>query len=36
MSRPVACPLETAAALGMSERQEGGGLWGLWGTCWHL
>lgn len=36
MSRPVACPLETAVALGMTERQEGRGPWGLWGRRWHL
>lgn len=36
MSRPVACPLEAAGALGMTQRQEGRGLQGLWGRCWHL
>lgn len=36
MSRPVACPLEMAVALGMIQRQEGRGLRGLWGRGWHL
>lgn len=36
MSRPVACPLETAVALGSIWRQEGRGLRGLWGRCRHL